>query len=178
MQNAELITLLAYLEHQDVTLNDLKNILHIELRTDHKQKRNEITQIRISFHKSKGAITSFLKRIEEGSKEEEEFIESIEKISEFGDKLRILEGDEEGRLLRIFNPNTDRKLLGKKNDFYLLYLILKELDLHVVLTYRKDILESLEEIYKLTKDMPMGKNENDFIWHVNEEIAKYKKYSK
>jgi len=175
MQSAELVTLLAYLSYQDITIDNLKNILHIELRIDNKGKQNEIRQIRISFRKNKGAITSFLKKLEGDSQKEQDFIKSIENINEFGRKLKILEG-EEGRLAKIFHPNTNMKKIGEKNDFYLLWLILKELDTHLIETLRKEMLRDLEAIFKLTKNVPTGKDEKDFIEHIQKVIDYYKKY--
>ena len=52
MQGLELVSLLSYLSYQDVTIDNLKNILHIELWTDNKGKQNETRQIRISFRKN------------------------------------------------------------------------------------------------------------------------------
>ncbi len=178
MQEAELITLLAYIDHEDVTIDDLKDVLSIELRTENKEKQNEVTFIRIFIRKGKGCITSFLRKIEEGSPKEKAFMQSIERVSDFADKLKVLTGDEEGRLFKIFNPNTNRQTLGKKNDFYLMWLILNKIDIHIVLTYRKEILNDLEGIFKLVKNMPAGKTQADFIEHVKSVIDKYAKYSK
>lgn len=175
MQGPELVTLLAYLNYQDVTIDNLKNILHIELRTDNKEKQNETRQIRISFRKNKESITKFLKRLEEDSKKEQEFIKSIESINEFGSKLKILEGEEK-KLTKIFHPNTNVRQIGKKNDFYLLWLILKELDTHLIETLREEILRDVEAIFKLTKHMPVGKDEEDFVQHIKKIIEYYKNY--
>lgn len=178
MQEAELITLLAYIDHENVTIDDLKDVLSIELRTENKEKQNEVTYIRIFIRKRKGYITSFLRSIEEGSPKEKAFMQSIERVSDFADKLKVLTGDEDGRLFKIFNPNTNRQTLGKKNDFYLMWLILNKIDIHIVLTYRKEILNDLEGIFKLVKNMPAGKTEATFIEHVKSVIDKYAKYSK
>ena len=64
-----------------------------------------------------------------------------------------------------------------KNDFYIIWLILQEIDSHIIKTYRKEILEDLEEVFKLMKNMPEDKNEKSFINFMKDVAEKYAKYS-
>lgn len=178
MQEAELVTILAYIDYKNITIENLESLLSVELRTENKTKRNEITQIKISLQKHKRDITLLLEEMKPNSQEEKEFMKSVENVNNFADKLEMLSGDEEARLLDIFNPNTNRNALINKSDFYLIWLILKELDTHVILTYRQEILKDLESVFRLMKDLPEGKNEDDFINYVKSTINKYSKYCK
>lgn len=176
MQEAELVTILAYIDYMNATINNLDQIFSVSLKTYNKTKRNEITQVKLSLCKTKNAITALLEEMEPNSKEEKEFMKSVEAVNEFVDKLKILSGDEEDRLLNIFNPNTTRRKMGSNNDFYIMWLILKSLDTHVVLTYRKELLKDLENIFRLMKDMPKDKNEFHFMEYLKSVISKYSKY--
>lgn len=176
MKEEELVTVLAYLDYHNVTIHDLKGILDTVLRTDNRDKRNEIVQVKISFHKNKNVITKFLEGIQPDSEEEMEFAKSVENVNEFADKLKMLSGDDDNRLIKIFNPNTTNRRVGATSDFYLMWLILKKLDTHIILTYRKEILKDLESVFQLMKNMPKGKDEKDFMQYVKDIIDKYPKY--
>lgn len=176
MQEAELVTILAYMDYTNVTMKNLEGTLSVSLKTYNKTKRNEITQVKLSLYNKKGAITKLLDEMEPNTKEERQFMKSVEAVNDFVDKLKILSGDEDERLLRIFNPNSNRHKLAQNNDFYIMWLILKRLDTHVILTYRKEILNDLENVFGLMKNMPKDKNEKDFMTYVESIISKYSKY--
>ena len=98
-------------------------------------------------------------------------------MKDFVDKLKILSDNDDEVFLKIFNPNIDKPRKAGKNDIYITWLILQELDSHIVKTYKKDILKDLEEVFKLMKNMPESKDEKSFIDYIQNIIEKYAKLS-
>lgn len=172
MKEEELVTTLAYMDHEEIDIENINEFFSIYKYIENKDKKNEHCEIKISVN-NKNAITNFLEDLEPESNEEKEFLMCINKVNDFTDKLDILSEDDETILIKIFNPNIKVPRKGNKKDFYITWLILKELDTHIVSTYKKEILQDLEKIFKLMKNMPKDKNVNDFINYIKSIIYKY-----
>ena len=56
-----------------------------------------------------------------------------------------------------------------------MWLILQEFDLHIIQTYKKELVEYLKEVFKLMQNMPKDKKEDDFMDYVKSIISKYSK---
>lgn len=176
MEEAEMVTILAFMDYQEFYIENINKFLSIYVCTKNKNKRNEHNEIGIKiFNKSR--ITNFLEKIEGEEKKEKEFLKSIDNVKDFADKLRILSNDDDQILIKIFNPHVDKPRKAGKNDIYITWLILQEIDLHIVKTYKNQILKDLEEVFKLMKNMPENKDEKSFIDYIQKIIEKYTKYS-
>jgi len=174
MKEEELVTILAYMHYKEFNIENINKFFRINLRTDNKNTKREKTLIKISVE-NKSAITHFLEKMIPNSEKEKEFLSSVNSVNDFVEKLKILSDNDEKILINAFNPNRARAIKGDKNCFYITWLILQELDSHIIQTYRKNILNDLKEIFKLMQDMPKDKNENDFLDDVKGIIRKYSK---
>lgn len=110
------------------------------------------------------------------SNEERKFLNSIEAVDEFSKKLKVLSNEDETILLKIFNPNIKKPRIGNKKDFYLTWMILRNLDEQVIKTYKNEILNDLEQIFKIMKHVPNGMTVEGFKEEMNNMINKYSKY--
>ena len=90
--------------------------------------------------------------------------------------VEILSNENEMVLLKIFNPNIKKPRIGNKKDFYLTWMILKDLDIQIIKTYRDEILKDLERIFKTMKHVPNGMTVDDFKEEMNNMINKYSRY--
>lgn len=176
MDEAEMVTILAYMDCKEFYIEKINKFFSIYICTKNRNKRNEHNEIGIKIS-NKSKITTFLEKLESEPKKEKEFLESIDRVKDFVDKLKILSDNDDEVFLKIFNPNIDKPRKAGKNDIYITWLILQELDSHIVKTYKKDILKDLEEVFKLMKNMPESKDEKSFIDYIQNIIEKYAKLS-
>lgn len=174
MKEEEIVTILAYMDYRSFDIDNIYKFFKINLHTDNKDTKREKSLVKISI-RNKEAITNLLEKMRPNSKEEKEFLISVNKVNDFVDKLKILSDNDEHLLMKVFNPNKRKNTKGDKNCFYITWLILQQLDIHLIQTYKKDILEDLKETFKLMQDMPKGKSASDFIVHVESIIDKYLK---
>lgn len=172
MKEEELVTTLAYMHYEEIDLESINEFFSTYIFLENKDKRDEHFEIKISV-KNKNAITNFLEDLKPDSKDEAEFLNSV---NDFIDKLDILSKDDKTVLIKIFNPNIKVPRKGNKKDFYITWLILQELDTHVVSTYKDEILKDLEKIFKLMKNMPVNENVDDFVKYIKNIIDKYHRY--
>lgn len=174
MKEAEIVTILAYMHYIQINIKNVEQFFQINVRTDNKNTKREKSLIKISV-KNKDEITRFLQTMKPESKEEKEFLDSVNSVNDFVDKLKILSDDDESLIIDAFNPYKRKATKGDKNCFYITWLILQELDTHIIQTYKKEILKDLKETFKLMQKMPEGKNENDFMEHVKGIIKNHRK---
>lgn len=174
MKEEELVTTLAYMSYNKFNINNINDFFKINLRTDNKGTKREKSLIKISV-RNKDAITTFLEKMEPNSKQEEEFLNSVNKVNDFIDRLKVLSDNDEKMLIKILNPNKPKSVKGDRNCFYIIWLILQELDTHIIQTYKEDLIQDLEEIFKLMQNMPKNKSEKDFMEYVKNTITKYNK---
>lgn len=174
MKEEELVTILAYMHYIELDIENINEFFYINLRTDNKNTKREKTLIKISV-KNKSAITSFLEKMIPNSETEKQFLNSVNAVNDFVDKLKVLSENNEKILIDVFNPNRPKAIKGDKNCFYITWLILQELDTHIIQTYREELLKDLKEIFKLMQDIPKDKHEKDFIDYVKSIIRKYRK---
>ena len=176
MEEAELVTVLAYMNYKEIDIEHINKFFSVYNCIKNRDKRNEHYEIKLKVLNKEG-ITNYLEKIEPDTKEEKELLESINSVNDFVDKLKILSNNKDEVLLKTFNPYMKNPTKVSKNDFYIIWLILQEIDSHIIKTYRKEILEDLEEVFKLMKNMPEDKNEKSFINFMKDVAEKYAKYS-
>lgn len=174
MKEEELVTILAYMDYIELKMENIDDFFKFDIRTDNKNTKKEKSLIRIRA-KGKKDITALLEKMEPNSEEESKFLDSVNSVNNFVDKLKILSDDEYEELIKLLNPTRIKPIRGDKNCFYIMWLILQELDMHIVQTYKKEIVEDFKEIFSLMQNMPKDKNENDFITYVKSIIRKYSK---
>lgn len=162
MKEEELVTTLAYMDYKDIDIDNMEDFFTMYTYVENKDKQNEHIEVKISVKDKKG-ITDYLEEMEPKSKEEKQFLEHINCVNDFVSKLKILSEKNEDILIKIFNPNLKVARNGNKKDFYVTWLILKELDTHMISTYKEEILKDLEKVFKYMKNMPEDKNVKDFI---------------
>lgn len=176
MAEEELVTTLAYMNHEEITIDNINKFFSVYIFLENKDKLDEHYEIKFSIT-SKDAITKYLEKLEPDSNGEKEFLKSINSVNDFVDKLKILSEDDEDILIKIFNPNIRIPRKGNRKDFYIIWLILQKLDTHVVKTYKKQLLKDLEEIFKMMKNMPADSDVKSFIEYVKDVIKKYSRYT-
>lgn len=175
MQEAEMVTTFAYMNYNEIDFYDINKVLSVYKSIKNKNKRDERYEIKLKIM-NKEKITNYLEKINPNSKDEEEFSKSINSVNDFIDKLNILakEGDEQ--FFKIFNPYMKKPRRITKNDFYIIWLLLQEIDVHIVKTYRNELIKDMEDIFKLMKNMPENKDEKYFISYVKNIGEKYSRH--
>lgn len=174
MKEEELVTTLAYMDYIGLHIENVNDFFYFDIRTDNKNTKKEKSLLRMRA-KGKRDITNLLEKMEPNSKQEKEFLSSVNSINNFVDKLKILSDDDHKELIRLLNPNRSKPIRGDKNCFYIMWLIFKELDIHIIQTYKKEILEDFRKMFSLMQNIPNDKNENDFVSYVKSIIGKYNK---
>lgn len=174
MKEEELVTTLAYMDYIGLNIENVHDFFNFDIRTDNKNTQKEKSLIRMRA-KGKRDITNLLEKMEPNSEQEKEFLDSVNSINNFVDKLKIISNDDYKELIRLLNPNRRKPVRGDKNCFYIMWLIFRELDIHIVQTYKKEILEDFQKMFSLMQNMPKDKDENDFINYVKSLIRKYNK---
>lgn len=175
MQEAEMVTTFAYMNYNEIDFYDINKVLSVYKSIKNKNKRDERYEIKLKIM-NKEKITNYLEKINPNSKDEEEFSKSIDSVNDFIDKLNILakEGDEQ--FFKIFNPYMKKPRRITKNDFYIIWLLLQEIDVHIVKTYRNELIKDMEDIFKLMKNMPENRDEKYFISYVKNIGEKYSRH--
>lgn len=172
MKEEELVTILAYMDKERINLENCHKIFKIHLYTENSNKSNERIEVKISIM-NKASITHYLELLEPNSVEEEKFFNCLNNVQLFVKKLDILVEDNYDKLIKILNPYIDNIRKGSMKDFYLLWLILENLDNHILKTYKSNILNDLSAIFKLMKNMPLNKDVDYFLSYIKEVIKKY-----
>ena len=119
MKEAELVTILGYLAKKNINLKNIEQFLNIHLVTENKDKNDERIEVKISL-KNKREITNYLANIEPDGSEEEYFIDCLDKVNVFAEKLKILSKNNSSRLIDIINPYLKKPKKGNMKDFYIL----------------------------------------------------------
>lgn len=174
MKEAELVTTLAYMDYIELNFENINDFFKFDIRTDNKNTKKEKSLIRIRA-KGKKDITNLLESMEPNSEKEREFLISVNSVNSFVDKLKILSDDDYRKLIKMLNPNRIVSIRGDKNCFYIMWLILQELDVHIIQTYKKEIVEDFKKMFSLMQNMPKDKDENDFIEYVKSILKNYSK---
>lgn len=150
MKVETLITSLVYLEYNEKYGISPYNLLGIFL------KKGKVL-IRI---KSKEAITKMLDCVSEN--EDKNFLNAIENIEKFINKIHILIDKNHENLLKLFisNNSTGRK---KDQNFYLLWLILRKIKVEALISNREEIFKLIMKIFKKSQE---NIKRNDFIYMI------------
>lgn len=167
MKNEELITTLAFLSYKEININNIEDFFKVYVY--HKDQ-----EIKMTFDK-KYSVTTLLENIEDNQHKKELFIEAINQVNIFVNKLKILFDDKCDGLCKIFNPYKEGVKKVRAKDFYLLYVIMQEFNMHIVETYQKEIIEAITKIYKLMKHTPEDMNNITFLQYTRNMINEYKK---
>ena len=173
MKEEELVTILAYMAHEDVNINNIDKYLLFYIYTENKDTATEYNILKISLTKRR--VTNYLKDIKPKSKEEKELSECVDLVKEFSNKLKILCDDDMEKFKKLLNPIRMKKKKNDKNCFYILWLILKDLDTHVISTYKKEIYNKIAELFALIQDMKKNKTINDIKRQIRSIIKSYSK---
>lgn len=176
MKEEELVTTLAYMEYKEVDIDSINDFFLVYLYTENSNKQFEHTEVKLSI-KDKDALSDFLEDLEPDSNEEIKFIKCVDTVSQFAEKLDILSSGDNTILFKIFNPYIKNPRRGNKKDFYITWLVLHNLDTHIIETYKNEILADLEKIFRLMKNMPDAKNTTSFVDYISDINSKYSKYS-
>ncbi len=175
MKEEELVTILAYMDYKKVNLYNFKDFFKIHIDARNKGKRSQRSEIKIAIT-YKGAITNFLESLIPGSETEKKFLTSLDKVQQFVNKLELLRVDNRNCLIEIFNPYLIKARKVNMKDFYIMWLILADLDTHIIKTYRDDILNEIKNIFNLMKNVPENINVEFFIDNIRLFVDKYISY--
>ena len=175
MKEEELVTILAYMHFEEISIDNIESFLKIFTVLLNEDSDNERKEIKMSI-RNKKRITDFLEKLDEDSNDAEEFKYSIGIVKEFTEKLEILFEGNRAKLKTIFNPYIKNPEKANLTDFYVIFLILKELDTHIVRTYKKEILEDLTQIFRKMKKM-CSENVKAWIEDIEKRLKEYKKHT-
>lgn len=161
MKVETLITSLVYLEYNEKYGISPYNLLGIFL------KDNKVL-IRI---KSKEAITKMLDSISES--EDKNFLNAIENIEKFINKIQVLIEQDTNNLLRLFVRNNSKS--GKKDqNYYLLWLILRKIKIETLVLNREELFKMIMKIFKKSQE---SIERNEFIYMIENIYENYDKYT-
>lgn len=181
METEELITSLSYLEYLKLN-NDSRRVLDVY------QKTNRINA-RIS---DKALISSSLLLVsEEKGKQKELFLESVRQIKSFFKKVKyvMLDADKsseevfpyiQSELDEVFKSGKDPKYFRRTmQDFYLLWVILNEVNFEMVKLHRLTMKKEVADIFLYLKNIPESdwsnlKGYHNFLKVVDNFKSKYK----
>jgi len=156
MKTEELITILAYIDYKHVSLKTLaENTLAIYV------KNNQIAA-RI---KNKKDITKLLNEVTRDTKSDankNKFIDSIGRVEDFLNKILLLTENLDGPLKIIL---SDRKY----QYYYLLWIILLNIDYKTIETDKERVVKNLENIFSIVLNVPHNYTIQDFF----DEISTY-----
>lgn len=174
MKEEELVTILAFMSKEKINFDNCNKFFNINLRIANKNKANTRVEVNMSVM-NKEKITHYLEYLEPDTDEEKLFFGCLKSVEIFIEKLDILFKDDYSQLIQILNPYISNPRKGSMKDFYLMWLILDQLDKHILTTYKLNILSSLSEIYRLMKNMPSQKDLDYFFDYTKSMVKKFKK---
>ncbi len=152
MANEELIASLAYIDYKKrISNSNTKNILNIYV------KANRINA-RI---KSKSDITKVLSEITQD--DINPFIDSINNVIIFIDKINKLISDDYTLLYKIFDPINQRKTSRTNQNFYMFWLILGKFSMAQLEESRNEIIHKISDLYQLMQKYPQDKTVDDLM---------------
>ena len=106
---------------------------------------------------------------------EKEFLDCLDYVQLFIEKLNLLCDYDYEKLKKIFNPYLSVARKGSMKDFYVMFLIFEYFDNHIIKTYKLEILNDLGSIFKLMKNMPTRTDASFFMENIKSFIEKYQK---
>lgn len=176
MKEAELVTVLAYMAKKEIDIENCDTFFKIHTYTENRDKMNERVEIKLSIN-NKNEITNYLEMLKPHSVEETHLLKCLDEVESFIQKLKDLSQGDENKLIEIFNPYVETPRRGCMKDFYMMWMILKKIDNHVIRTYHEKIIEDLTKAFKLMKNLPQDKDVEFFIAYIKLLIQKYEKYT-
>lgn len=160
MENEELYTSLAYLDYNK----------HSNSETNHLDIYQKSSRIN-SRIQDKKHITNTLTLVSENPVVKETFLKSIRNVEQFLKKVRIVLLDRDvpsekladffkNELDKTFNPKQAR-FRRTRQDFYILWFILNDINLEMIKFHRISIKEEIKNLFYLMKDLPNGESTDD-----------------
>lgn len=144
----------------------------IHLYTENKDTVNERIEVKISIN-NKYEITHFLESMDPQSINEQKFSKCIDEVNLFVNKIEFLIENNVEKIVKCCNPYLSVARRCSMKDFYIMFLLLHHFDNHIVKTYNKELLNDMENIFKLMKNMPKNTDANYFMDYIQSIIQKY-----
>ena len=143
MRNEELITSLAYMDYKrNLTSSELRNVLNIYIRSGRVSARI----------KEKADITKILSDIT--NKDASAFVQSIDKVLIFIEKIKVLTDNDNSLINVIFNHKSKSNSSRTDQNFYFLYVLLDKLSMEKISQNKHTILRELTSIYQIILKAP------------------------
>lgn len=150
MNNRELITTLAYMDYSNRNSKS-KNILDIYVRSG---KINARIQ-------KKADITRVLNEVSTALTKKDQFIISVENTKTFIDKIQALTNDDYSLLNKIFDSKHSRNTSRTNQNFYLLWMLIKELSIEKINENREDLFIKISDQFKFMQNYPKDRPLDD-----------------
>jgi len=143
MRNEELITSLAYMDYKRTKAKTiLRDVLDIYIKSGRINARI----------KKKADITKVLSDVT--NKDVDTFSKSVEKVTAFIDKINVLTQGESSFLNTIFAHKAKNNQSRTDQNFYLLWLLLDNIDIDVIRQNRDLAVLRISDLYKLAQKVP------------------------
>lgn len=153
----ELITTLVYLEYKtSIKSLDLKSALNIYIKSNRINARI----------KSKSDITKILSEI--SPEKTMELHQCIDNIEIFISKLEALVNVKFGGIASIFDTVHHRKNSKTNQNYYLIWMILKEIEFEKLKTNSFQIIEEIEKLFLVVQNYPKERTVDDFLEELNQ----------
>lgn len=173
MQNEELITVLSYICYNQMINDDYKKILDFYARM----------QKFICRLKTKNQLTDLLEKLEFKPTDKELFIKSIQKTEDIVNIIGevLLDGNKtKDAMNEILNVKNLRIFSRRSQEFYILWLLLYELDSEKAKLHKQDILSDITDMFVLLENVDNKNIDNQyvdsFLRKLNDVRDKYSKY--
>lgn len=173
MQNEELITVLSYICYNQMINDDYKKILDFYARM----------QKFICRLKTKNQLTDLLEKLEFKPTDKELFIKSIQKTEDIVNIIGevLLDGNKtKDAMNEILNVKNLRIFSRRSQEFYILWLLLYELNSEKAKLHKQDILSDITDMFVLLENVDNKNIDNQyvdsFLRKLNDVRDKYSKY--
>lgn len=152
MGNEDLIASLAYIDYKSrIIKSDIKSILDIYVRSGRINARI----------KRKSDVTKVLSDVTKN--DTTQFLESIESVELFIEKIKVLTNNDFDYLDRIFDPLYSSKRSRTNQNFYFLWIILGKYSKSQLESKFDEIRKSISDLYLQMQNYPDSKSVDDFF---------------
>jgi hypothetical protein len=166
VENEELITVLSYLNYIERMEPNLGGI-EIFAKTDR-------LSCRIS---NKAGVTAFLNSLESSQKKKSDFLESIDKVKYFIDKIEVLLQPGNASLADsmndLINVKNTRAFSRTMQDFYLLWLCFKDVPLTNITTHRKELVNGYKTLLHKIKNTANVTVDDAYFEQFNKDLSSF-----
>lgn len=145
MRNEELITSLAYMDYKrNISSNPLRSVLDIYIRSGRVSARI----------KKKADITKVLSDIT--NNDTTSFDNSVKKVIDFINKIKLLTGGDNNSLNRIFAHKLKSNQSKTDQNFYFLWVLLDKISEDMIKNKKEFLVEKLNSVYRIIQKVPSG----------------------